>query len=371
MKHRVVSAALALLMTAGIAGCELDPPYTGSDTSTTSAVSQAQVSSSVAKTPENEYALNPLTGVYDLNKDAVGKRPVAVMINNIETAQSVQTGLGEADIIFENLAEGGITRLMAVYSDIASVGQIGTVRSLRYSYIDLAATFDAIPVHCGSDNTYATPHQKALNLSSFDLGTMDSSVQFREKNGKATEHTLYTKGSMLSEGIAKSNLRQTVSSSQKETAFSFLDKKESKPAGNQSCTDAFVSMSSAYTTNFRYNESDQTYTRCPDGKALKDYKTGQVVSVKNVFLLYTSVTTFDDDYHTKTSLNGGDGVYISEGGAAEIQWKKGDASSPLTFTDASGQSLEVNAGSSWICFVPNSEKANTKLTGIDGTSGQS
>ena len=200
MKHRLVSAALALIMSFGIAGCELDPPYTGSETQTLSSQTE---SSSTAKA-ESKYALNPLTGVYDLNQDAVGKRPVAVMINNIKTAQSVQTGLGEADIIFENLTEGGIPRLMAVYSDIASVGQIGTVRSLRYSYIDLAATFDAIPVHCGSDNTYATPHLKSLKLSSFDLGTKDSSVQFRENNGKATEHTLYTKGSMLSEGIANS-----------------------------------------------------------------------------------------------------------------------------------------------------------------------
>lgn len=71
MKHRLVSAALALIMSFGIAGCELDPPYTGSETQTLSSQTE---SSSTAKA-ESKYALNPLTGVYDLNQDAVGKRP--------------------------------------------------------------------------------------------------------------------------------------------------------------------------------------------------------------------------------------------------------------------------------------------------------
>lgn len=361
MKYRILSAAMAFLMTAGMAGCELDPPYTGSGPAIPAASNPSVVASSSTASAEEKYALNPLTGVYDLDKDVVGKRPVAVMINNIETAQSVQTGLGEADIIFENLAEGGISRLMAIYSDISSVGQIGTIRSLRYSFIDLAATFDAIPVHCGSDETYATPHLKSLGLSSFDLGAKDSSVQFREKNGKATEHTLYTKGSMLSEGISKSNLRQKIKGDV-EPAFSFSEADQTAPAGDQSCEDAFVSMSSSYTTNFRYDQSTKTYTRCPGGKALKDYKTSETVSVKNVFFLYTNVTTFDDDYHTKTSLSGGEGVYISEGGAKTIRWTKGNASSPLTFTDQEGNPLTVNAGSSWICLVPNSEKSHTVLT---------
>lgn len=362
MKHRIVSAALAGLLIVGIAGCELDPPYTGSEPAGSAAAEASSVSTPQSQAAASSLALNPLTGRMDLKKDAVGKRPVAVMINNIETAQSVQTGLGDADIVFENLAEGGISRLMAVYSDIASVGQIGTIRSLRYSYIDLAATFDAIPVHCGADNDYATPHLKSLKLSSFDLGAKDSSVQFREKNGKATEHTLYTKGSMLSEGLAKSKLRQKLDSNQPDTAFQFGQPDASVPAGDTSCVKAHVSMSSSYTTDFIYDETEKTYTRCPNGKTLKDYKTGKPVSVKNVFFLYTNVTLFDDNYHTKTSLSGGEGVYISDGASKPIRWKKGSASSPLVFTDEEGSELTVNAGSSWICLVPNSEKSQTVLT---------
>ena len=176
---------------------------------------------------------------------------------------------------------------------------------------------------------------------------------------------------MLSEGIANSNLRQTLNSSQKETAFSFTAESETRPAGDLSCIDAYVSMSSDYTANFRYNESDKTYTRCPGGTALKDYKTGKTISVKNVFLLYTSVTTFDDDYHTKTSLSGGDGVYISEGGAVDIRWKKGTPPLPcplLMKRAFQSRSTQVALG---FFFVPNSEKQNTRLNGVVGDSSNS
>ncbi|MBQ5590102.1 MAG: DUF3048 domain-containing protein, partial [Clostridia bacterium] len=59
---------------------------------------------------------NPLTGISGFDKAKLNKKPVAVMINNISIAQKVQTGVGDADMIIETLAEGGITRLMAIYA---------------------------------------------------------------------------------------------------------------------------------------------------------------------------------------------------------------------------------------------------------------
>lgn len=73
------------------------------------------------------------------------------MINNISTAQPVQTGLNKADIIYETEVEGGITRLMAVFQDITTAEKIGTIRSARYPYVDLAMGHNAIFIHCGQD----------------------------------------------------------------------------------------------------------------------------------------------------------------------------------------------------------------------------
>ena len=80
------------------------------------------------------------------------------MINNISVAQSVQTGLSKADIVYETEVEGGITRLLAVFQDITAAEKIGTIRSARYPYVDLAMGHNAIYVHCGQDGTYCEPH---------------------------------------------------------------------------------------------------------------------------------------------------------------------------------------------------------------------
>ena len=101
--------------------------------------------------------VNPLTGLAT-DTDISGKRPFAVMINNIRVA-TPQCGISKADIIFETLAEGGLTRLMAVYQDIEDVGTIGSVRSARPYYIDIAMGFDAIFVRRRRERRRLSDHQ--------------------------------------------------------------------------------------------------------------------------------------------------------------------------------------------------------------------
>ena len=76
------------------------------------------------------------------------ERPYAVVINNIEVARKAQTGLKDAQVIYEFLAEGGITRFVAIYKD-KDTAQIGTVRSARHNFLDVAFEYDAIFVHFG------------------------------------------------------------------------------------------------------------------------------------------------------------------------------------------------------------------------------
>ena len=86
----------------------------------TDPVSESDGGQSAVSIEEDKGNLNLLTGIYgELDDSAVGKRPVAVMVNNISTAQPVQTRLNDADVVFECLVEGGISRLMAVFSDIS------------------------------------------------------------------------------------------------------------------------------------------------------------------------------------------------------------------------------------------------------------
>ena len=70
------------------------------------------------------------------------------MINNINLAQP-QCGIGDADIIYEVMAEGGVTRMMAIFSDIKNAGRIGSMRSIRTYYVDIAMAYGAVAVHAG------------------------------------------------------------------------------------------------------------------------------------------------------------------------------------------------------------------------------
>ena len=98
---------------------------------------------------EKEVAsYNPLTGLALADPTSVAARPVAIMINNIKIA-TPQAGLSAADILYELEVEGSITRQMAVFSNVAAVPEIGSIRSLRHDFIELAGAFDAIVVHFG------------------------------------------------------------------------------------------------------------------------------------------------------------------------------------------------------------------------------
>ncbi len=303
--------------------------------------------------------IDNLTGLYNLDDSAVGKRPVAVMVNNLSDAQAVQTGLNDAGMVFECMVEGGISRLMAVYSDISKVKQIGTIRSARYTYVQLARSLDAIYVHCGMDDIYTRPYANKLSdFDYFDLGAHNG-YSFRSSNGLSYEHTLYAYGEKLEDG-AYDSFRSDIKSSNKETVFKFSNPEETSPAGT-ACSSVSYAMSSSYKTTFKYNSETQKFIRQPRGNTQKDYLTGKNIEFKNVFVLFAPVQYFSDNYHVKTILDSGSGYYISDGGYTKITWSKGDASDKLKLKDSSGNDLTVNAGNSWITFVPSDQQSSVSF----------
>ena len=103
----------------------------------------------------------------DLDGRAIGKRPVAVMVNNVDAALP-QYGISAADLIFELPVEYDLTRLMAVYGDYTQVPDVCSVRSCRYYYPILAVGFDAVYVHWGIDPTIATETINSMEIDHFD-----------------------------------------------------------------------------------------------------------------------------------------------------------------------------------------------------------
>lgn len=299
-----------------------------------------------------ETGINPLTGLKDLDNGKENNRPVAITINNVKVAQPVQTGLNKADIVYETEVEYGITRLVAVFQDISKVTKIGTVRSARYPFIDIAMGHNAIYVHHGQDNEHAGPHLK--DLDRYVLPTKNEGE--RVNNGLAQEHTLYAKGDKLWETLSqKFNVKNNTS----DTWVKFADEDVTFEKAAKSVK---VPFTTAATSTFKYDEASKKYVRYFYEDLRKDYVTGETMSFKNVFVLSTNIYDYPGctepkwgkGAHQKVELESGTGYYFVNGTYTAINWKKGASTNSFKFTDAEGKELVVQPGNMWICIADKS-----------------
>ena len=353
---KIISSALAaMLILTSCAG-------NSSNEATTTAASTTTVATTAATTtePAPEFAQNPLTGEYTLDFSAQGKRPVAIMIDNIgsstpQNAQIVQCGIGEADIVYETLVEGGITRLMAVYSDPSKVSKIGPVRSARYSYVELAYGLDARFIHCGADDINAAPLMNSLSMDNANVMNNYGSYVSRISNGQAYEHTLYITGSSASK--IQSSGRSTLN----ENYVDLFEYNKEKVKYSQSGKRADISFSNQYVTNFVYDESSDTYKRCFNNRELKDYASGKNVCFDNIYILFTTISQLDSKGHMRSYLESGSGYCLSGGTATPITWEKGSAGRSLKFYDSDGNVLKRNPGNSYVGITSTAQKSNTTI----------
>ena len=138
--------------------------------------------------------------IVDLNSKS---RNRAVMINNIKTVWGYQSGIQDAYIVYEIIAEGGITRLMAIYKD-ANPERIGTIRSTRAYYLDYALENDAILLHIGGSP------EALSDIRTLGINDLDGDGTFRDKSlGLATEHTAFSSMARMNEKIEARKFRDT------------------------------------------------------------------------------------------------------------------------------------------------------------------
>lgn len=297
--------------------------------------------------PKPASALNPLTGCYE-TEGIANIRPVAVMINNDVRAQNAQAGLPEADIIYETEIEGGETRLMAVFQDVEKVKNIGTVRSCRVAYADLANGHRAVYIHRGLDKTYAGPHVKKLANAGFSrIDIHEGNYGVRLKNGLALEHTLYTHGDVLWNGI-KSKYSTTLENVQPWQNFAKEDEKVTLTGGT--ANKVTVKFSGNFQSSFVYDQATGLYERNFKSKVPTEYFTKESTKVKNVVVCLTNIKDYPDGIHRNIPLESGDGYYITNGTFRAIKWSKGDSASPLKFTYEDGSEFKMSAGNTWVCF---------------------
>ncbi len=346
---RILSVLLCAVLALSLAACGggSDPTIDAS-----SSLPRSSEVTSSEEEPVDPYAncvINPLTGEKKLAPEAEGRRPTAVVINNLFSAQKVQSGLDKADIVFETEVEGGITRLLALFSDPSDIGNIGTIRSLRLPFAQIACGMNAMLFFHGMDNTYCRPYLPTIDLDYHEIDA--SRYGFREKNGLSYEHTLYSTG----EKIMKATEARKFDTSGGKTWLNFAEGEEPVLPGEEAAERVKVKFNGTSTTCFYYDGESGKYSRAnKNGDVFKTYHTGKEEQFTNVFVLTTSIYNYPDGYHRAIDLSSGKGIYISAGRKTEINWKKGDADDNFSFSAADGTPLTVNKGNSYVCIINNS-----------------
>ncbi len=305
-------------------------------------------------TPEAtpEPIRNPLSGE-TIDKDISSMRPYAVMINNIAVAQP-HCGVSGADVIYEVLAEADITRMLAIYSDVAGVGNIGSMRSARPYYLELALSYDAIYVHAGgSEQAYSDISSKGVNNIDGVRGQYGSEIFYRDKSRQqyGIEHSLFTTSEKLLEYTPKLGYR-TEHDGTFDYGMLFTDK---VTMGDSAATASTVNVSfgGLKNTDFTFHPDTGFYTGFQHGKDYIDGNTGEAVQFKNLLVLYADTKIIDDYGRRSVDLNGtGTGHFVNGGLTIPIRWSHAGTGESFIYSREDGSELELGVGKTYIAIVP-------------------
>jgi hypothetical protein len=301
---------------------------------------------SPSPTPAVNYS--PLTGVDVGTADAANQPVASVMIENLYPDARPQSGLGGAGIVYEALAEGGITRFLGIFQE-PFPGLLGPVRSLRPYYLDWGLEMGIPVAHAGGSEP-ALNAIKPLGLKNIDALAYDGSSFYRTSD-RAAPHNLYTNSDRLSKLVANLGFA---------TAPSFKPQPRKADAPPQAATHPNININFStyyYAVKYTYDAASNAYMRFMGGAPHMDRNTNQQIKVKNIVVEFIPVTYGtqpvdgkpETDYHM---IGSGKALIFEDGGVAAATWSKADDHAPTTLTDADGKPVNFNRGNTWFEAVP-------------------
>lgn len=281
-----------------------------------------------------------LTGLLVENEAAITAPITAVMIENSPESRP-QSGLKQAEVVFEAIAEGGITRFMAFFQN-NKPEIIGPVRSVRLYYVNWLAAFDASVSHCGGSAEALAEVQNG-NYRDIDQSFNDS--YYWRATDRYAPHNLYTSSELLASlNEAKGYTQSTF------TGFSRIN---GSPAATLDATNININVSSyLFNSSYAYNAETNTYDRSQAGEAHLDREQGQI-SPSVVVAMHVDEYTMADGHENIDTISSGDATIFQNGTAVNAIWTKASATSQIVFTDAIGTDIPLVNGQTWLVAVPN------------------
>ncbi len=363
---RFFAMALALALMLSLAACGGNtapettvPPTTAApETTPPTTVPPTTVPETVPPTTVEETEppvlfRNPLNG--EPLDELYTARPYTVTINNIKQALP-QCGVENADIIFETLVEGDVTRCLAVFGDVAGIEHLGAVRSARTYFVDLTLSLDAIFVHHGgSDYAYDLISETGAD----DLDAMKSSGsaafyrdQDRLNSGVSLEHTSFATGDKL---VTCAEKRHELTR-EEGIDYGWIFAEEATPENGADATAVTACFTSnGKKTSFTYNAETGLYEAAQYGKAYIDGNTGNTMAFENLIMITAKSWLGSDNYHRFNELTytEGTGMFACNGKLIPIKWSREGYSDPLEFYLEDGTPLTLSVGKSYIAVLSN------------------
>ncbi len=274
--------------------------------------------------------------------DAIAKNaPVtAVMIENSPDARP-QSGLKKAGVVYEAVAEGGITRFIALYQH-DKPELIGPVRSLRMYYLEWAMPYQASIAHVGGSYNAL---QAVRSDSQRDLDQFFNPSTYWRSSDRYAPHNVYTGSTKLDE------LNQAKGYT--ESTFTSFARMDGQPAEEQNASTIYVNFSSPpFNTGYAYHKESNTYLRSLAGEAHNDREEGQLSpNVLVVIKVATQSRGGNDGYEDLVTTGSGQAYVFQNGVAQEATWHKDSAEQPLRLLDSEGATVNLVRGQTWIAAI--------------------
>lgn len=342
----ILSLTLVLLLTACGAKEASRTPSERSGTDGSDPPYQSGIS---RETPDSFGDLSPLTGL--ASNQSAYERPVMVMVENSPKARP-QSGLVKADLVYEVLAEGDVTRFVSVFHSDPSAQMIGPVRSIRPYFVEIGAGLDALIVHAGW-----SPDAKVMletrDLDHFDDVYGDGKYYWRDKSRKMP-HNLYTTVANIRRGATDKKMRSTWMNPELKIA------EAAGASANAGTTFQSVKINylNRYYVTYETMAGDRSFARGMVGKPHLDRETNEQIKTQNVLICFATHQTVDDKGRREVDVKGPDKGYLLQNGTYRpITWEHKNGAIRAF---ENGTEVALLPGKTWVQVVPQNTRIEWK-----------
>jgi hypothetical protein len=312
----------------------------GGDKKAVASPSSTAVSEGAVKTAP----LAPLTGLPDQSEATTSRPSIAVKIDNAPEARP-QSGLDVADIVYEEVVEGGVTRFIAVFhSEAPPVA--GPVRSVRPMDPSVLSAFHGLVAYSGGIPAFVSLMRKApVQDVNVDMAT-DAYSWDKARSAPHNEYVSPEKLWPKAKGDYKAPPKAM-----------FVYRSAGEPFGDADAAHVSIPYSPRASAVYDWNAASGTWKRSENGTPHLA-SSGAQVAPQNVVVQFVSMHSLDyvDQSGTKvvesTVVGKGDAWVLSGGRVTKGRWSKESAGAPTSYTDATGTPVKLTPGRTWVHFAP-------------------